>query len=413
MLKNYFKIAIAVLKRRKFFTFISLFGISITLAVLMVATAFFDHLIGANYPDYKRDRSLYINVLRQSNPKTHSQSSGPVSFHFLNTYVHSLKTPEKVAIATLFSSTNAYVNNKKLMLRLKYTNAEFWEILEFDFKEGKAYSDAEIQRGEYVAVISDDTRSQYFGDEQNVVGKYIETDNVKYRVMGVVKGVPVTRINSFGDIYVPYTLPKSNYQNKGYNGEYTATILARSKSDIPKIQAEFAAVLSKIPLENPKEFSELTCYPDPYLKSFTRTIFGNRNDSGLFFFYLVVIVFSFIFMLLPTINLININISRIMERSSEIGVRKAFGASSGKLIVQFIVENIILTLLGGIIGLILTLVIIYTINNSGLIPHADLRMNLKVLSVSIILCLVFGFLSGVYPAWRMSRLQVVNALKAS
>ena len=60
-------------------------------------------------------------------------------------------------------------------------------------------------------------------------------------------------------------------------------------------------------------------------------------------------VFILLVMLLPTLNLININVTRIMERSSEIGVRKAFGASSRTLVYQFIVENIILTLIGGII----------------------------------------------------------------
>ena len=59
-------------------------------------------------------------------------------------------------------------------------------------------------------------------------------------------------------------------------------------------------------------------------------------------------------MLLPTLNLVNINISRIMERASEIGVRKAFGASSRTLVGQFVVENIILTLVGGAFGLVLS-----------------------------------------------------------
>ena len=58
MLKNYFKIAIAVLKRRKFFTFISLFGISFTLTIIIVLTAFIDNVISPNYPETNRDRSF-------------------------------------------------------------------------------------------------------------------------------------------------------------------------------------------------------------------------------------------------------------------------------------------------------------------------------------------------------------------
>jgi putative ABC transport system permease protein len=117
-------------------------------------------------------------------------------------------------------------------------------------------------------------------------------------------------------------------------------------------------------------------------------------------------------MSLPTLNLININITRIMERSSEIGVRKAFGASSRTLVYQFIVENIILTLLGGIIGLILSFITIEIINSQNLIANLELSINFMVLFIGLLVCLVFGLLSGVYPAWRMSKLNVVTALKA-
>jgi putative ABC transport system permease protein len=109
---------------------------------------------------------------------------------------------------------------------------------------------------------------------------------------------------------------------------------------------------------------------------------------------------------------VNINISRIMERSSEIGVRKAFGASSRTLVGQFIVENIILTFIGSVLGVIFSVVILALINNSQVIPDAYLSVNMNVLMISLLICLVFGLLSGVYPAWRMSKLNVVTALKA-
>jgi putative ABC transport system permease protein len=124
-------------------------------------------------------------------------------------------------------------------------------------------------------------------------------------------------------------------------------------------------------------------------------------------------IFVLLFLLLPTLNLVNINISRIIERSSEIGVRKAFGASSRTLVFQFIVENIILTFLGGAIGIVLSVVLINIFNNSDIAPDINLYVNGTVLFYTVLACFVFGALSGVYPAWRMSRMQVVNALKAS
>ena len=159
MLKNYFKIAIAVLKRRKFFTFISLFGISFTLTILIVLTAFVDNITGANYPETKRDRSLYITTLQQEDTKNQGRRTGPASFYYLNHYVSTLKTPAKVAIASFFNPTNTYVNNKKLVINLKYTNDAFWDVMDFNFIEGKPYTLQQIKNAEKVAVISEDLKN--------------------------------------------------------------------------------------------------------------------------------------------------------------------------------------------------------------------------------------------------------------
>ena len=414
MLKNYFKIAIAVLKRRKFFTFISLFGISFTLTIIIVLTAFIDNVISPNYPETNRDKSLYILLVKQTDPKHHGQMSGPASYHFMNKYAGSLKTPAKVAICTFFSATNAYVNSKKLVVNMKFTNNAFWEVMQYQFLEGKPYNQQQIDNGERVAVITEDTRNAYFGDAASVVGKYIETDNIQYRVAGVVKTPPITMIVSYADIFVPYTLSKKNYKDQNYNGEYCAVLLANSKADLPKMKAEYASVVSKIPPDpSRKEFSELTSYADTYLESFIRSSpLGGKSDSGVGIFIAILLAFVLLFMLVPTLNLVNINISRIMERSSEIGVRKAFGASSGTLIYQFIIENILLTFFGAVIGVVLSFIILQVINSSSLISNLHLTINITVLFISLLACLLFGLLSGVYPAWRMSRLHVVNALKA-
>jgi putative ABC transport system permease protein len=114
---------------------------------------------------------------------------------------------------------------------------------------------------------------------------------------------------------------------------------------------------------------------------------------------------------LPAVNLINLNISRILERASEIGVRKAFGASSRRLVVQFVVENVLLTLVAAILAFVVAALVLRGLNTSGLIAHAALTINLRVFAAGVALAVAFGVASGVYPAWRMSRLHPVNALK--
>ncbi|MGY0038289.1 ABC transporter permease [Pedobacter sp. NJ-S-72] len=228
-----------------------------------------------------------------------------------------------------------------------------------------------------------------------------------------MKNVPLTMPYIYGDMYLPYTVSKVNYKEVGLMGEYTAILLAKSVADVPKMKQEFDQMITKVPINN-KEFDQFHCAADGYFESFAREIAGKDDgDSGVIKLISIMSLLAFLFLLLPTINLVNINITRIMERSSEIGVRKAFGASSRTLVYQFIVENIILTFIGGAIGVLLSILLIYFINTLNLIPNLDLSLNFAVLSYALIACVFFGLLSGVYPAWRMSKLNVVTALKAN
>jgi putative ABC transport system permease protein len=409
MLKSYIKIAWKVLLRRKFFTFISLFGISFTLMILMVATSLFDHVFGPQMPEHDTDRLLFVNQIRVQVKEGYT-NSGPASYSFFDRHVRSLKTPEKVSINSIFFQVNSYINNRKLALDIKYTDPEFWDILNFNFLEGNAFTQQDVKSANRVAVINENTRAQYFGDAE-AIGKDIVVDQVKYKVVGVVENVPVLRVQSYADIWVPITIKSQDFSKPGLRGTYFATIKARKSSDIPQIKAEYAAMMQQVERQHPEKGAKLFSFPDTFLESVARTFFGDGNDAGVGILYSILTVLALLFMLLPTINLVSINISRIMERSSEIGVRKAFGASSSTIIGQFIIENIFLTLLGGLLGFILSAGVLWLINDSGMIVYANLGLNLRVFAMGMLLCLVFGLISGVYPAYKMSRLQAVEALK--
>ncbi len=116
-------------------------------------------------------------------------------------------------------------------------------------------------------------------------------------------------------------------------------------------------------------------------------------------------------MALPALNLVNLSLSRILERSSEIGVRKAFGATRGRLVLQFVAENVVLALAGGALGLVAAAGVLSAVNRSGLIPCSQLSVNGRVFLYGLAATLVFGVLSGALPALRMSRLHPVEALR--
>ena len=412
MLLNYLKITLKVLGRNRFFTFVSLFGIVFTLLIVLSLSSFMDHLIAPHYPDVNRERCLYVGKVDCSVPEEQAHRMGPPSFHFLETYVQSLETPEMVGIASMPSFANAYVGSRRLKLNLKFTNPEFWSVTAFDFLEGKPFNEENIRNGDYVAVINERTRDNYFGEGATAVGQSIVVENVAYRVIGVVRDVPITRIIVSGDVYLPYTVGKSQARADGLVGNYFGILLAKSPADFPRIQEEYQHTLSKIELPMEDDgfvFSALESEAEPYLEYFLSLgLVSLRSKST---FYAVLGIFMLLFMLLPAINLVNLNVSRIMERSSEIGIRKAFGASSGKLVVQFLIENIFITLLGGLAATLLAAVVLRIFNESGLIPGADLAINLRVAAIGLGACLIFGILSGVIPAYRMSRMNVVEALR--
>ncbi|HWM92671.1 MAG TPA: ABC transporter permease [Thermoanaerobaculia bacterium] len=414
MFKNYLKVALKVLARRKFFTFISLFGISITLLVLLVTAAVFDHALAPHSPETRSDRTLGIYQLTMRGPNN-TQNSDP-GYGFLDRYVRPLsKLPgvERFSIVSAPQTAVSYVGGKKIESQLRRADGEFWRILEAEFLEGSPFTSEDESGARFVAVINETTRDRFF-EGRPAMGRTIEVDGQRFRVVGVVRDVPALRFSSSADMWVPISTTKSRHYKEEWLDQFHGLILARDRADLPAIKSEFQASLREAErhLPDPKRYQTLTASADTLFEAYVRrftpgntdVIYPGRVKALLFLLMLL-------FMLLPTLNLVNINLSRILDRASEIGVRKAFGASSRTLVGQFVVENLVLTLLGALAGLVLAAVVLSALNSSGFLPYARLALNYRVFFYGLIMALFFGILSGVYPAWRMSKLHPVQALR--
>jgi putative ABC transport system permease protein len=402
MLKNYLKLALKVLLRRKFFTFVSLFGVAFTLLVLLLATSILDHLFTARGVEAKFDRTLVVGSVRLINDRGVMQT--PAGYRFLDRYVRKMQTPETVSAYMREQKVASYQGDSKREVYLKRTDGEYWKILDFEFVEGGPYTAADERKASFVAVINESTRRMFFGGER-ALGKRIEVDGQRFRVAGVVRDVSYLQPAAFSDVWVPISTLRSTAYRDEITGNFTGLLLARSRADLPKMRREFEALLPAV--ERPKEWDRFESMATTRFEGMarempTRSVWAAR---------LLFIVAAVLFMTLPAVNLINLNLSRILERAPEIGVRKAFGASTSSLVGQFVVENVVLTLIGGVIGLALTAVLLSAINGMDLIPYAQMRINLRIFGYAMVLAVVFGLFSGVYPAWRMSRLHPVQALR--
>ena len=411
MLKHYLTLAVKVLLRRKFFTFISLFGISFTLLVLMVVTALLDHAFGPAAPETRQALMLYNNRAVMYGPHSTWSSSG--GFKLFEKYARNLPGVERLSIYENDRTVHSYVNGRKIESALKRTDSEYWQILEFTFVEGGPFSSQDVAEARFLAVINQTTRQRFF-DGRPALGKDIDADGQRFHVVGVVEDVSELRRAPFSDIWVPFTTAKTDAYKNEIMGGFGAMILARDKSSLQQIRDEFNSRMLRVELPDPKNYKSIVAPFETKPEGLARELpLSDRKDPRPQLWKLVafLIGLALLFVLIPTVNLVNINISRIMERASEIGVRKSFGAPARTLVGQFLVENILLTIIGGLIGMVLSLLALRVISQSGMFSYAHFFLNLRIFTYGLLLAIIFGLISGVYPAWRMSRLNPVDALK--
>jgi putative ABC transport system permease protein len=408
MLRNSLKLALKVLARRKVFTAISLVGIALTLAVLMVATAILDNVLAARAPQSRLDRTLVVETVRQHGPgSTWNANPGR---GFLERTVRNLPGAERVSLFTEIATIVVYDGASRVELPYKRTDAEYWKLLDFHFLEGGPFSASDEAANRSVVVITDEVRQKLFGGAP-ALGRFINIGGEPHRVVGVVPSVPFTQAVAYSTLWIPLGPPTDQELNAVF-GPLRGAVLARSQRDIPRIQSEFRARVARVPIFQPQEYKEMHAALDTTFDGIARHLmgdqFGERSPMALRVAFLIL---ALLFMTLPALNLVTLNLSRILERASEVGVRKAFGAPRRMLIGQFVLENVVLTILGGLAAFALAFILLRAFASLEFLPGAHFDLNLRIFAWGMLIAAFFGIFSGLYPAWKMSRLDPVNALR--
>ncbi|MBK5256210.1 MAG: ABC transporter permease [Vicinamibacteria bacterium] len=406
MLKNYLKLSLKILGRRKFFTFVSLFGIGFTLMVLTLAAAMFDHIFSPYPPETRGDRTLSIYSIKLEGKD--SESSGPGGYALYDRYMRDLPGVERMSILSMPATVLSYWRGARIQSLIKRTDADFFKILDFEFIEGGPYGEADVTEGRAVAVINQATRTKFFGTAP-ALGQSIEADGQTFKVVGVVPDVPIFRLMATGDIYVPVTTAKSDDYRQNIRGGFMAMFLLKDRSVVQSVQQEFKARLAKVEL--PPQFQKIHAIPETIFANLARVLMGDfeSEDAGARLLA-ILLTWAVLFMVLPAVNLVNLNVSRSLERASEIGVRRAFGASARDLLLQFLFENIVISVVGGVLALIASVFMLGALNAADLIPYAHFSINLRIAAWGFVFAVVFGVISGAWPAWRLSRLRPIEAL---
>jgi len=410
MLKNYLMMAGKIYWRRKMFTAINLMCIVLTLVVLLVVTAVMEHSFAPSGVDVNRDRIVHVDRYLKFR-KTMVMMSG-LGYKLVDQYLKPIKLAEKISVVSRSFPVAVYQDERVEKLSMVFTDSVFWEIYQYQLKEGRFFSQEDVDQGRFHIILNTLIAERLFGD-QPAVGKKLNVRGHQYEVTAVVDDGR----GSGGEakMWTPLTTMSSGLYTESLMGDFYAVLMAKSASDVPALKKEISEQGKSIkdvdPVKWPKSLLIANTRFDSFARGFSSDV--RREDSGAEQVFGSILVLMFIFMLLPALNLVNLNLGRMMERSAEIGVRKAFGASRFELIIQFLVENIVLSLVACLISVALTQGFLMWVNHIGLMPDLKLGVNFSVFGYGVLITIFFGIVSGVIPAWRMAKLDPVFALKGN
>ena len=430
MYKVYLKQAMQMLRQNKFFSIIYITGTGLAITMVMILAILYYFRTGNIAPEINRDRMLVIQHGKILN-KTEGQGNGSsrLSYPTIKECFFSMQTPEAVTAILPIGEQTEFIqtpgSDEVYNGLVMGTDVAFWKIFQFRFLAGKPYTEEEFTSGIRKAVVSESLARRLF-NTSDATGKTFLLNFEEYQVSGVVEDVPSIAQFCYAEMWIPFTNRPSQIQGSKWCdfilGHMQLYILAKKPGDFDAIRREAEENCRRYSANIPQYNFVLNEQPDTVLRAWLRT----DSFASPKFMKLFIQIFSVIFLLLlvPSINLTGMTASRMKKRMEELGIRKAFGAQNRTLLLQILYENLLLTLLGGLIGLLISYGLIFMLKGwllgnydwggSSLTASIDLSpgmlINPAIFGYTLIFCLILNLMSALVPAWRALRRPIVDAL---
>ena len=272
---------------------------------------------------------------------------------------------------------------------------------------GRFINHLDIKEERKVCVIGERTKKELFSDDINPIGKYININNIYFKVIGIHKFVDEGG-GSFaddGDIHVPFSTFKRLYNT----GDIVGFLLIAGFDDVDilKVERQVKNLLKKIHNVHPDDERAIGAFNLGAL--FTRI---KNFANGMSFISLVIGVATII---AGVIGIGNILLISVKERTKEIGIRRAIGASPNHIRKQIILESVFLTVVAGIIGIILGAFVLYVVNiatqNLEDIPFTNATVPLNYIFAALLMMIGLGTLIGFVPAEKAISIRPIDALR--
>ena len=430
MIGKYLQQSFMMLKQQPLFSCFYIVATGLAISMVMVLAVLYYIKIGDIYPETHRSRMLVASSAHMQYTKdTDWNTTWKFSIPFVKDCFYSLEGVEAVTAVSDADSWFVKVGNVKrpLSALVKLTDTGFWKVFDFSFIYGQPFTDADFQSGMRTAVISEDMARRVFG-KGDAVGEYIKLNYTDYRVCGVVKSPSYAMKLSYAQVWLPYTCQPAYVRDNnqwGVIGPFQVAVLLPSAADADRVKLQVDEYVRKFNTL-PHDDYHLVMHGQPYL--YWKTLFYVNDMDDLDFFVIVRQMGLWLLMLLlvPALNLSGMISSRMERRLPEMGIRKAFGATGERLFSQIVWENLLLTCLGGIMGLILSFSMVYfakswclTMLDGGTQPlpdsvqmsiTTDMLFNPTLFAVTFVVCVVLNLLSALIPTCVALKKDIVYSL---
>lgn len=417
-----------MMRQNKLFSGIYILGTALAIASTSIFAIVYYVKLAPVYPEYKRDKLSVISGIDYDIDNGRRTFVSGVSRTMLNDFFACLDDVEEVS-GYIQLGTMSFVTSDMKAVPFegvkRYTDPTFFKIIDYEFVAGAPFSQAEFDSGVAKAAISDVVADYFYASPEEAIGKTIEVDFIDYEICGVYReGSSVNRL-SYAQIILPYTTTSlADYGPKDNHWAGSLELIIQS-DNLPGVKAAVEEFCRKYEVANGGK--KIYMKDQPRSAAIVALCPTNREEFDL----MKVVRYNFLVLLalliVPALNLSGLIAGRMDSRSGELGVRKSFGATGGKLMSQVLWENLLLTLVGGALGLLLTWLILSTnataiftsIGGSSMYSEKPLEVNLTpdmlfapaIFGFVFLVCVVLNLMSALIPAWNALRRPIVNSLK--
>ena len=442
---RYFRQALALIREERLFSGIYIVGTALAIAFTMVMAVVYYIKLAPIYPEPNRARTVYFEGMRI---EAESGGVGQTGFSAKAFEDWFQKSPNiEYCSPTLLAAGTGKAEGRcrTFVVRGKddyvdvirnEASADFFKIYAYDFVSGRPFTQKEVEGKEAVCVISDALAERLYGKGVDALGKTVAIEgSYDLRVVGVFRGGSQLAPDSYADIIYP--LLNGVVMGIPYQGFYSIVATVKDGDHLRALKQELDDVAARTQQAHPevldlfsfggvaKKKLVLTQDMDTHSMHVLKTENREGSLSTVTGWQLVKHYAGIIFVLLfvPALNLCGIVAGRMERRSAEMAVRKTFGARRSTLLSQVVTENLVLTTIGGIIGLVLSWLSIYGLrreilgmffDNSTLatapVVEGEMLFAPTLFIGAFAAIMLLNLIAAVVPAWWSLRKPIVEAM---